>query len=37
MIKTDVGSNEKLPMMCARCAAIVEANYPEALSEGLEK
>lgn len=37
MIKTDVGSDAKFPMLCARCAAIVTANYPEAVAEGLEK
>ena len=37
MIKTDVGSDDKFPMLCARCAAIVTANYPEAVAEGLEK
>ena len=37
MIRTDIGEDPKLPMLCGRCAEIVEANYPEALEEGLEK
>ncbi|ALJ23603.1 isoleucine--tRNA ligase [Lactobacillus gallinarum] len=37
MIRTDIGANSKLPMLCGRCAEIVEANYPEAVQEGLEK
>ena len=35
-IKEDVGSHEKLPTLCHRCATIVEENFPEALEEGLE-
>lgn len=35
-VKEDVGSDEKLPTMCGRCAAIVEENYPEAVVEGIE-
>lgn len=30
-IKEDVGSNENAPTLCARCAAIVEEHFPEAL------
>lgn len=37
MIKQDVGANAKLPQLCAKCAAIVEEEFPESLSEGLEK
>ncbi|RVU73887.1 isoleucine--tRNA ligase [Lactobacillus xujianguonis] len=37
MIRTDIGVDPKLPMLCGRCAEIVEANYPEAVEEGLEK
>lgn len=36
MIRTDVGVDPKLPMLCGRCAKIVEADYPEAAEEGLE-
>ena len=32
-----VGSDEALPQLCADCAKIVRENYPEALTEGLEK
>ncbi|MEG0287047.1 MAG: isoleucine--tRNA ligase, partial [Vagococcus sp.] len=35
-IKEDVGSHEKLPTLCHRCASIVEENFPEAVAEGLE-
>ncbi|ALS37293.1 isoleucyl-tRNA synthetase [Enterococcus rotai] len=35
-VRTDVGEDEKLPHLCARCAAIVEENYPEAVAEGFE-
>ena len=37
MIRTDIGADPKLPMLCGRCAEILEANYPEAVEEGLEK
>lgn len=30
-IKEDVGVNKSAPTLCARCAAIVSENYPEAL------
>ncbi|WP_297950445.1 isoleucine--tRNA ligase [uncultured Lactobacillus sp.] len=36
MIRTDIGVDSKLPMLCGRCAKIVEADYPEAAEEGLE-
>ncbi|MDB6240720.1 isoleucine--tRNA ligase [Lactobacillus amylovorus] len=36
MIKTDIGEDPKLPKLCGRCAKIVEADYPEAVQEGLE-
>lgn len=35
-VKKDVGSDEKLPTLCASCSEIVEANYPEAVAEGFE-
>lgn len=35
-VRTDVGSDEKLPTLCGRCAKIVEENYPEAVAEGFE-
>ncbi|MGK0552314.1 isoleucine--tRNA ligase [Enterococcus faecalis] len=35
-VRTDVGSDEKLPHLCARCAHIVEEEYPEAVAEGFE-
>ena len=34
---TDVGSDSRFPELCARCAAIVAENFPEAEKEGLEK
>ena len=37
MIRTDIGADSKLLVLCGRCAEIVEANYPEAVQEGLEK
>ncbi|PLT11708.1 isoleucine--tRNA ligase [Lactobacillus crispatus] len=36
MIRTDIGVDPKFPMLCGRCAKIVEADYPEAAEEGLE-
>ena len=36
MIRTDIGVDPKLPMLCDRCAKIVEADYPEAVQEGFE-
>ncbi|MBI1699376.1 isoleucine--tRNA ligase [Lactobacillus crispatus] len=36
MIRTDIGVDSKLPMLCGRCAKIVEADYPEAVQEGFE-
>ncbi|MEG2254416.1 MAG: zinc finger domain-containing protein, partial [Vagococcus sp.] len=35
-VKEDVGSHEKLPNLCHRCASIVEEHFPEAVAEGLE-
>lgn len=35
-VRQDVGSDEKLPTLCDRCAHIVEENYPEAVAEGFE-
>lgn len=36
MIRTDIREDPKLPKLCGRCAKIVEADYPEAVQEGLE-
>lgn len=36
-ITLDVGSDERFKELCANCAQIVAENFPEALSEGLEK
>jgi isoleucyl-tRNA synthetase len=35
-VRKDVGSDEKLPHLCGRCAEIVEQEYPEAVAEGFE-
>ncbi|HHD1609225.1 TPA: isoleucine--tRNA ligase [Enterococcus faecalis] len=35
-VRQDVGSDEKLPTLCGRCAHIVEENYSEAVAEGFE-
>ncbi|WP_137597175.1 isoleucine--tRNA ligase [Paucilactobacillus kaifaensis] len=37
MTTTDVGSDSAYPQLCARCAAIVRAEFPETVNEGLEK
>ena len=37
MIRTDIGADNKIPMLCGRCAKIVEEDYPEAVQEGLEE
>ncbi len=37
MIRTDIGADPKLPLLCGRCAKIVEKYWPEAVKEGLEK
>ncbi|WP_206858069.1 isoleucine--tRNA ligase [Candidatus Enterococcus mangumiae] len=36
-IRKDVGSHEKLPHLCGRCAQLVEEFYPEAVAEGFEE
>jgi isoleucyl-tRNA synthetase len=36
-VRTDVGTDEKLPTLCGRCAHLVEEHYPEAVAEGFEK
>jgi isoleucyl-tRNA synthetase len=36
MTRTDVGTDDAFPTLCARCAAIVRDNFPEAVAEGLE-
>lgn len=35
--KEDVGADPAYPTLCARCAKIVRENFPETVSEGLEK
>lgn len=35
-IRKDVGTDEKLPHLCGRCAQLVEEFYPEAVAEGFE-
>ncbi len=37
MLKTDIGTDKRFPQLCARCAAIVANDYPQAITEGLEK
>ncbi len=37
MIKEDVGSDNDFPTLCASCAAIVKADFPDAVSAGLEE
>ncbi|KJY55935.1 Isoleucine--tRNA ligase [Lactobacillus kullabergensis] len=37
MIRTDVGADSEVPMLCGRCAKIIEEDYPEAVQEGLEE
>jgi len=37
LTKEDVGSDADYPHFCARCAAIVRANYPETATEGFEE
>ena len=37
MIKTDVGSDDAYPTLCARCAAIVRENYPESIDTEFEE
>jgi isoleucyl-tRNA synthetase len=37
LVKEDVGSDSDYPHFCARCAAIVRANYPETATEGFEE
>lgn len=37
MTTTDVGSDSAYPQLCARCAEIVRREFPETVSEGLEK
>lgn len=36
MIRTDVGSNPKLPTLCGRCAAIVEQEFSAVVTEGFD-
>ena len=37
MTTKDVGTDDAYPELCARCASIVRAEYPETVTEGLEK
>lgn len=37
MTKEDVGSDSAYPMLCARCAKIVRQDFPDTVSQGLEK
>ncbi|KIS03080.1 isoleucine--tRNA ligase [Paucilactobacillus wasatchensis] len=37
MTTTDVGTDDAYPDLCARCAKIVRAEFPETVNEGLEK
>ncbi|RMC25112.1 MULTISPECIES: isoleucine--tRNA ligase [unclassified Lactobacillus] len=37
MIRTDIGKDNDLSMICGRCAAIVKSEFPEAIQEGLEE
>ena len=37
MIRTDIGADSEVPMLCGRCAKIVKEDYPEAVQEGLEE
>lgn len=37
MIRTDIGKDRDLPMICGRCAKIVKNDYPEIVQEGLEE
>ncbi|EPC97765.1 isoleucyl-tRNA ligase, partial [Lacticaseibacillus paracasei subsp. paracasei Lpp227] len=37
MVRTDIGTDPKLPQLCSRCAAIVEANFPDAVTNGFDK
>ena len=37
MTKEDIGSDDAYPQLCARCAKIVRENFPETVTEGLEK
>jgi isoleucyl-tRNA synthetase len=36
-VRHDVGTDEKLPHLCGRCAHVVEVHYPEAVAEGFEE
>ncbi|MGM0123706.1 isoleucine-tRNA ligase [Enterococcus sp. AZ194] len=36
-VRKDIGTDEKLPHLCGRCAHIVEENYPDAVAEGFEE
>ncbi|WEV71528.1 isoleucine--tRNA ligase [Lactobacillus sp. ESL0785] len=37
MIRTDIGADSSLPMLCGRCSKIVKQDHPEAVQEGLEE
>lgn len=37
MIRTDIGADKELSIICGRCAKIVKNDYPELIQEGLEE
>lgn len=37
MIRTDIGEDKDLPLICGRCAKIVKKDYPNIVQEGLEE
>ncbi|MGL6207034.1 MAG: isoleucine--tRNA ligase [Lactobacillus panisapium] len=37
MIRTDIGEDKDLPLICGRCAKIVKSDYPDIVQEGLEE
>lgn len=37
MIRTDIGKDNDLSIICGRCATIVKSEFPEAIQEGLEE
>ena len=37
MYREDLGTDSELAPLCGRCAAVVRQDFPEAVTEGLEK